>query len=133
VYIPDDVNLNTLPTPRTVQLDKALAESCQALARAQGIERGVGGLILFLMERGDVHYNRACAFARKGRRTAALRSLRRAVEFGWFDGYSMRDEDDLKSLRCLPSFWNILSDLGLKKAPRRATIRSRVHGTAVRR
>jgi len=70
-------NSDTVTTTRTINQDKALAESCQSLARKQGIKRGVGRLILFLMKRGHAHYNRACAFARKSRRTAALRSLTR--------------------------------------------------------
>lgn len=50
-------------------------------------------------EATHMHYNRACAFARLGRREAAASALLEAVELGFRDFETMRRDPDLETMR----------------------------------
>ena len=51
-----------------------------------------------------VYYNLACSYALIGRKTEALKTLRRAVELGYCEFKHMRKDSDLKSLHGDPDF-----------------------------
>ncbi len=51
-----------------------------------------------------VHYNLACSYALVGRKTDALKTLRRAVDVGSREFKPMRKDPDLKSLHGDPDF-----------------------------
>ena len=57
---------------------------------------------------GDAHFHRACALARLGRRTAALASLKRAIELDEDISYVLEEEEDLKPLAAMPEFKKLL-------------------------
>lgn len=57
------------------------------------------------------HYNLACSLALTRRRTAAIRSLRHAVELGYTDFDWMSQDPDLEALNQLPAFVALLDRL----------------------
>jgi Flp pilus assembly protein TadD len=57
------------------------------------------------------HYNLACSLALSGRKTDAIRALRKAVELGYRDFKWMVDDPDLESLRDNPRFAAIVAEL----------------------
>ena len=57
------------------------------------------------------HYNLACSLALTRRRTAALRSLRQAVELGYSDFDWMTQDPDLDPLKADPAFTALLNQL----------------------
>jgi hypothetical protein len=57
------------------------------------------------------HYNLACSLALCRRKQAALRSLRRAVEFGYKDFEWMNQDPDLEILKEEPAFVALLGQL----------------------
>jgi tetratricopeptide (TPR) repeat protein len=57
------------------------------------------------------HYNLACSLALSKRKTAALRSLRQAVELGYRDLDWMEQDPDLEALKNHPEFRTLLGQL----------------------
>lgn len=57
------------------------------------------------------HYNLACSLALTRRRSAALRSLRQAVELGYSDFDWMSQDPDLEELKKYPAFTALLDQL----------------------
>ncbi|MSU23405.1 MAG: hypothetical protein EXS32_06215 [Opitutus sp.] len=57
------------------------------------------------------HYNLACSLALSKRKTAALRSLRRAVVLGYRDFDWMQQDPDLEELKAHPAFNVLLEQL----------------------
>jgi hypothetical protein len=57
------------------------------------------------------HYNLACSLALTRRRSAALRSLRQAVELGYSDFDWMSQDPDLEALKTYPAFTALLDQL----------------------
>ncbi|HZZ59519.1 MAG TPA: hypothetical protein VFE31_16930 [Opitutaceae bacterium] len=57
------------------------------------------------------HYNLACSLALTRQKTAALRSLRQAVELGYRDFEWMAQDPDLESLKRHPQFLALLDAL----------------------
>ena len=57
------------------------------------------------------HYNLACSLALTRRRSAALRSLRQAVELGYDDFDWMSQDPDLDPLKAHPDYAALLSQL----------------------
>ncbi|HWC77555.1 MAG TPA: tetratricopeptide repeat protein, partial [Blastocatellia bacterium] len=63
---------------------------------------------------GEAHFNRACALARLGRKTAALAALKQALELDEDLAETFTEEEDLKSLAAMPEFKKLAAE---KKAP----------------
>ncbi|MGD1032411.1 MAG: hypothetical protein ABSA05_14880 [Opitutaceae bacterium] len=68
-------------------------------------------LVRLQPENPTAHYNLACSLALCRRPTAALRSLRQAVDLGYRDFKWMLHDPDLESLKRRPSFIELLDQL----------------------
>lgn len=68
-------------------------------------------LVRHLPDNPTAHYNLACSLALMKRPTAALRSLRRAIELGYDDNNWMSQDPDLKDLRKHPEFRELLASI----------------------
>ncbi|MCC6414902.1 MAG: hypothetical protein IT582_03210 [Opitutaceae bacterium] len=68
-------------------------------------------LVRFLPENPTAHYNLACSLALMRRPKDALRTLRHAIKLGYNDAKWMAQDSDLKSLRKLPDFRELLGAL----------------------
>ena len=56
-----------------------------------------------------VNYNIACSYALLGKNEQALDSLRKSILLGYTDHNHMLQDEDLKSLRDLPEFQDIIN------------------------
>ena len=57
------------------------------------------------------HYNLACSLALSRRKSAALRSLRNAIDLGYRDFDWMQQDPDLEALKAHPEFLSLLDQL----------------------
>ena len=57
------------------------------------------------------HYNLACSLALSRRKSAALRSLRNAIDLGYRDFDWMQQDPDLEPLKAHPEFLSLLDQL----------------------
>ena len=57
------------------------------------------------------HYNLACSLALSRRKSAALRSLRNAIDLGYRDFDWMQQDPDLEALKAHPEFLALLDQL----------------------
>jgi tetratricopeptide (TPR) repeat protein len=57
------------------------------------------------------HYNLACSLALSRRKSAALRSLRHAIDLGYRDFDWMQQDPDLEALKAHPEFLSLLEQL----------------------
>ena len=64
----------------------------------------------------QVHYNEACALALDGQSEPAMASISRALDAGFADLGLFDTDPDLNSLRELPEFKTLLSEVGKKQA-----------------
>ena len=70
-------------------------------------------LVKMLPDNPTVHYNLACSLALTGQKEKALRALEAALRRGFSEFRTLREDDDLASLRDEPEFKNLL-DLAKK-------------------
>ena len=68
-------------------------------------------LVRLLPRNATAHYNLACSLALLKRKSAALRSLRQAVELGYTDFDWMQQDPDLDGLKHDPAFNHLLEQL----------------------
>jgi putative intracellular protease/amidase len=61
--------------------------------------------------RGRAYFNVACARAVQGKKTEALEALRKAVDAGFKESWSLKNDPDLASIRSEPGFTAILAEL----------------------
>lgn len=98
---------------------EAVAERAHALTRlgrtAEGLELD-RQLARACPEDPIVHYNLACSLALLGRIQPALRELVEAVELGFDDPDHLEEDVDLESLRCEPTFRDLVRQLRLASA-----------------
>ncbi len=59
-------------------------------------------------EDASASYNMACAYSQMGDQAKALQALSRAVDLGWADTEEMEEDTDLKPLRELPAYKELL-------------------------
>lgn len=100
-------------TERRENLD-ALVELGAALSRLRRFEEGLevdNRLVRLRPDEPVVHYNLACSLALLGRTDEALDSLERAVDLGYEDWEHMLKDRDLRLLRCLPRFEDLVKRL----------------------
>ena len=68
-------------------------------------------LVRLLPPNATAHYNLACSLALLKRKSAALRSLRHAVELGYTDLDWMQQDPDLDGLKRHPDFSALVKEL----------------------
>jgi tetratricopeptide (TPR) repeat protein len=68
-------------------------------------------LVKLLPANATAHYNLACSLALSKRKSAALRSLHRAVELGYRDFDWMAQDPDLEDLKHHPAFLALIEQL----------------------